>query len=152
MAEKTLVILKPDAIFRGLSGKIISRFENAGFKISAAKLIKVSNEMAEKHYEEHKGRDYYKRLMNFIQSGPVFVMVLEGPDVILKIRKMTGATVSVDRVSGTIRGDYSINNLYNLIHSSDSIENAEREINIFFAQNEIIDYEIASDRYWFFEE
>ncbi|MFA5478450.1 MAG: nucleoside-diphosphate kinase [Candidatus Muiribacteriota bacterium] len=152
MAEKTLVILKPDAVFRGLSGNLISRFENAGFKICAAKFIKVSFEMAERHYEEHKGRDYYNRLMNFIQSGPVFALVLEGPDVILKIRKMTGATVSVDRVPGTIRGDYSINNLFNLIHSSDSAENAEREINIFFTQNEIIDYETASDRYWFFEE
>ncbi|MCK9223889.1 MAG: nucleoside-diphosphate kinase [Candidatus Muirbacterium halophilum] len=150
MAEKTLVIIKPDAVYRGFSGKIINRFEEVGFSIAAMKFQKVSEKQAVEHYKEHEGRDYYKRLMNFLLSGPVIVMVLEGPDVITRIRKMTGKTIATERESGTVRGDYSVNNLYNLIHSSDSSESSAREISIFFKPEEILEYETATKKYWFF--
>jgi nucleoside-diphosphate kinase len=150
MAEKTLVIIKPDAVYRGFSGKIVTRFEEAGFCISAMKLLKVSEKQAIEHYKEHEGREYYNRLMMFLLSGPVIAMVLEGPDVISRVRKMTGKTIASERESGTIRGDYSVNNLYNLIHSSDSVENSSREISIFFDVEEIIEYDTAVKKYWFF--
>lgn len=150
MAERTLLIIKPDALYRGLAGRIITRIEEAGFSIAGMKLVRVSPEQAEKHYEEHYGREYYDRLMRFLLSGPVIVMVVEGPDVISRIRKMTGKTIASERESGTIRGDFSVNNLYNLIHSSDSQENSRRETDIFFSPEEIHDYETASGKYWFF--
>ncbi|MGM0607094.1 MAG: nucleoside-diphosphate kinase [Candidatus Muiribacteriota bacterium] len=150
MDERTLVILKPDAVYRSISGEIISRIEKAGFKISALKLIKISDRQAEEHYKEHYKKEYYERLMNFIKSGPVIVMVLEGPDVIEKIRSMVGKTVSTERKPGSIRGDLSVNNLYNLVHASDSKESSDREIKIFFGKNEILDFEIASQKYWYF--
>jgi len=149
MHQRTLLIIKPDAVFRGLSGEIISRIEKTGFKLIAMKLINVSKEQAAKHYEEHFGRDYYDRLINFILSGPSIAMVVEGPYVIKRMRKMAGKTLAEEREPGSIRGDMSVNNLFNLLHSSDSTESAEREIAIFFDEDEILEYETAADRHWY---
>lgn len=151
MHQRTLLIIKPDGVFRGLTGEIIARIEKTGFKIIAMKLVKVSKEQAAKHYEEHFGRDYYNRLIDFILSGPCVAMIVEGPYVIKKMRKMAGKTLAEEREPGSVRGDMSVNNLFNLLHSSDSPENAERELSIFFNEDEIIDYETAADRYWYWE-
>jgi nucleoside-diphosphate kinase len=148
--KRSLVLVKPDAVYRSLIHEVIKRVENLGLKIIGMKLMKVTDELAKKHYEEHEGREYYNRLINFIKSGPVVAMVIEGPEVITKLRATFGKTMAQDRKPGSLRGDFSVNNLYNLVHSSDSDENAKREINIFFKEEELVDYEIAAERFWFF--
>lgn len=138
--EKTFVMIKPDGIQRGLAGKLISRFEKKKLKIIAMKMLTLSKEMAEKHYAEHKGKDFYEPLISFITSGPVIAFVLKGPEVISIVRKLVGATNPRDAEPGTIRGDHALLTTFNIIHASDSRESAGREIGLFFDSEEIQSY------------
>ncbi|SHN19607.1 nucleoside-diphosphate kinase [Gracilibacillus kekensis] len=138
--EKTYVMIKPDAVQRNLVGKIIARFEQKGYKLVAAKLMTISESLAKKHYAEHDGKPFFKDLVSFITSGPVFAMVWEGDNVIEVSRKMMGKTNPQEAAVGTIRGDYGIVTHRNIIHGSDSVESAEREINLFFTQEELQNY------------
>ncbi len=125
-------MVKPDGVQRRLVGEIIRRFENKGFTLSALKLVTPTREMAEAHYAVHRGKPFFEGVVNFISSGPVVAMVWEGDDVVALARKMMGATKPADSVPGTIRGDYANTIEQNLIHGSDSSENAEQEIGIWF--------------------
>tara|TARA_A100001037_G_scaffold306837_1_gene356772 strand:- start:7510 stop:7980 length:471 start_codon:yes stop_codon:yes gene_type:complete len=138
--EKTLILLKPDTIQRSLSGKIISRFENKGFKIIGMKLMKVSRTLAETHYSEHKGKPFFEDLVSFITSSPIIAIVLESENVISIARNMMGATNPIDALPGTIRGDFGISVEYNIVHGSDSETSAKREISLFFNKEEIIEH------------
>ena len=141
--ERSYVMIKPDGVQRKLVGKIVGRFEKKGLKIVALKLMVIKKEVAEKHYDVHKERPFFPDLIEFICSGPVVAMVIEGENVVNIIRKMVGATKPFDAALGTIRGDYVLDAGQNIIHASDSLENAEREIGIFFNRDEIIDYKLA---------
>ncbi|MDI4645490.1 nucleoside-diphosphate kinase [Cohnella hashimotonis] len=139
--ERTYLMVKPDGVERGLIGEIVGRFERKGLKLIAAKLMQVTPELAERHYAEHKGKVFYDRLITFITSGPVFAMVWEGDEAVAAARQLIGKTSGIEAAPGTIRGDYAIHTNYNLIHGSDSHDNALREIGIFFAEDELLDYE-----------
>lgn len=139
--EKTFLMVKPDGVQRNLIGEIVSRFEKKGFQLVAAKLMHISRELAEQHYAEHKERPFFGELVDFITSGPVFAMVWQGENVIATARKMMGATNPQEADVGTIRGDYGIQVGMNIIHGSDSPESAEREINLFFKPEEILEYD-----------
>ncbi|MBD2861302.1 MULTISPECIES: nucleoside-diphosphate kinase [Paenibacillus] len=138
--ERTFLMIKPDGVQRGLIGEIVGRFERRGFTLIASKLMMVSKEKAAAHYAEHHGRPYYDDLMNFITSGPVFAMVWQGDQVIALSRIMMGKTNTLEAGTGTIRGDFAVHTNRNIIHGSDSPENAVREINIFFEPQELLDY------------
>ena len=138
--EKTLILLKPDSLQRGLSGEIISRFEKKGFKIIGMKLIKVSKDLAETHYSEHKGKPFFEDLVAFITSSPIIAMVIETQNAITIARNMMGSTNPIDALQGTIRGDFGISVESNIIHGSDSQTSAKREISLFFNENELIEY------------
>ncbi len=137
--ERTFVAIKPDGVKRGLIGKIIDRFETKGFKIVAMKLLQVTPELAAKHYEEHQGKPFYNRLVNYITSGPIVAMVVEGYRAVESVRHMVGATDPVKADVGTIRADFAQVMEYNVIHASDSLQSADREINIYFKPEEIYD-------------
>lgn len=137
--NRTFAMVKPDGVEKGLVGEIISRFEKKGLKIVALKIMKITPELAEKHYGEHKGKPFFSDLVNFITSGPVAAMVLEGENVIPTVRTMMGATDPKDAAPGTIRGDYALTIDENIIHGSDSPESAIREIDLFFKEEEIVD-------------
>jgi nucleoside-diphosphate kinase len=139
--ERTLIILKPDTVQRGLIGEIVGRIERRGMRIAAMKMIRFTPEMAERHYGEHIGKPFYAGLHNFIISGPLVVMVVEGPEAIAVMRGMMGKTNATEAVPGTIRGDLGISNQRNLIHGSDSVESAQREIALYFQPEEILAYE-----------
>ena len=143
--ERTLVILKPDAVQRGLIGTILARFEAKGLKVAAMKLTRISRELAERNYAVHRGKDFYEPLLAFMTAGPVAAMVLEGNDAVRVARAMMGATFGPDAQPGTIRGDFGMSKRYNLIHGSDSVETAAQEIGLFFRPDEILDYERAGD-------
>ena len=142
--ERTLIILKPDSVQRGLAGRIISRFEDKGFQILGLKLKHISRELAEEHYAVHKEKPFYPRLLEYITSSPVVVMVLEANNAIAVSRKMMGATFGSNAEPGTIRGDFSLSNSFNLIHGSDSPEAAQTEIALYFQPGELLEYERAS--------
>jgi nucleoside-diphosphate kinase len=131
-AQRTLVILKPDAVQRGISGDILARFERRGLRIAALRLVKVERAMAEKHYEVHKGKFFYDDLVKVISASPVIAFVLEGPNAIAVVRAMVGATKPHEAAPGTIRGDYALVGLRNLVHASDAPETAEAEIKLWF--------------------
>ena len=135
--EKTLVLVKPDGVQRRLGGEIISRFEKRGLKIVALKLCRMSREMAEKHYAEHVGKPFFQSLVEFITSGPIIAMVVEGENSIRAVRAMMGATNPLEAAPGTIRGDLALVMSQNVIHGSDGPESAEREIETFFVPAEI---------------
>lgn len=137
MAERTFIAIKPDGVKRNLIGKIVSRFEEKGYKIIGLKLLLPTMEMAEKHYEEHKGKPFYPRLINYITSGPIVAMVIEGNNVVVESRRMMGSTKPEEAEAGTIRFDYATTMEYNIIHGSDSIASAEREIAIYFKEEEL---------------
>lgn len=137
--ERTFVALKPDSVKRGLMGKIISRFEDKGYKIIAMKLTNVSLELAEKHYAEHVGKPFYAPLLEYITSGPVLAMVLEGENAILGVRHIVGKTNPDEADVGSIRADFCTVKEYNAIHASDSPESAKREMGLWFSENEICD-------------
>lgn len=140
MMERTYLMVKPDGVQRNLIGEIVSRFEKKGFQLVGAKLMQVSKEQAETHYAEHKERPFFGELVDFITSSPVFAMVLEGENVIATARLMMGATNPKDSAPGTIRGEYAATVGKNIIHGSDSPASAEREIGIFFKDEELIEY------------
>lgn len=139
--ERTLLMVKPDGVQRGLIGEIISRFERKGFQIVGCKLMQLSREHAERHYAEHVGKPFYEQLVSFITSGPVLAMVWQGDNVIAISRMMMGKTNTKEALPGTIRGDYAVHTNFNVIHGSDSPESAEREIQLFFGAEELLDYE-----------
>lgn len=138
--EKTFLMVKPDGVQRSLVGEIVSRFEKKGYQLVGAKLMQVSKETAELHYAEHKERPFFGELVSFITSSPVFAMVWEGENVIATARQMMGKTNPSDAVQGTIRGDYGVTMGKNIIHGSDSPASAEREIGIFFKEEELVEY------------
>ncbi len=140
LTERTLVFLKPEAILRGLMGEIISRIERRGLTIAAMKLLQPTRKQAEKIYEVHKGKTFYEPLIEHVTSGPVLAMVVEGPNAVSILRKMIGKTDPLEAQSGTIRGDFALNVQKNIIHASDSLENARKEIVILFEPDEILDY------------
>lgn len=148
--EKTLIILKPDSLQRGLAGRIITRFEEKGFQIAAMKMMRVSRELAEKHYAVHKGKPFYDRLVQYITSSPVMVVVLQAINAITVSRKMMGATFGSKAEPGTIRGDFGLSNSFNLIHGSDSPEAAAFEIGLYFKPDELINYERAGEK-WIYD-
>ncbi|WP_405101807.1 nucleoside-diphosphate kinase [Oceanobacillus sp. FSL H7-0719] len=139
--EKTFLMVKPDGVQRNLIGEIVQRFEKKGFKLAGAKLMQISNELAEEHYGEHKERPFFGELVEFITSGPVFAMVWEGENVIATARNMMGKTNPAEAAPSTVRGDYGITVGKNIIHGSDSPESAEREIKLFFDEKELVAYD-----------
>jgi len=143
--SRTLVILKPDSIQRNLAGKIISRIEEKGLKITAMKMLFLDKKTAERLYEVHKGKPFYQSLVDYITSGPIIVMVVEGRDVINVVRKLMGKTNGAEAEPGTIRGDFSTGIEKNLIHASDSEESLKRELPIFFSEEDIIFYSKANE-------
>lgn len=130
--QQTLVILKPDAVQRGISGEILARFERRGLRFAAMRLMKVERSLAEKHYEVHKGKFFYEDLVKMISASPVIAFVLEGPNAIAVVRSMVGATRPHEAAPGTIRGDYALVGLRNLVHASDAPETAAAEIELWF--------------------
>lgn len=139
--ERTLILLKPDAVQRQLVGCILSRFERKGIKIVGMKMLQVSEDLARRMYSEHEGKDFYDPLLEFITASPVVAAVLEGLEAIAIVRKLMGPTFGPDAPPGTIRGDFGASRRYNLIHGSDSPESAAREIDLFFRPDELVDYE-----------
>jgi nucleoside-diphosphate kinase len=143
--EQTLIICKPDCVQRRLVGRIIQRFEDKGLTIAALKIIRISRELAERHYAPHKGKPFFPGLIDYITSGPVVVMVVAGPRAIAVCRKLMGKTFGYEADPGSIRGDFGASTTYNLVHGSDSPESAATEINLYFAPDEILDYRTADD-------
>jgi len=143
--DTTLIILKPDAVQRGLMGQIISRFEEKGLQIVGCKMMRISRRLAERHYEAHTGKPFYDGLVRFMTSSPVLVLAVRGVGAIPISRAMMGATFGSKAAPGTIRGDYGVSNSFNLVHGSDSADAAEREIDLFFDESEILDWERASE-------
>ncbi|HJJ51304.1 MAG TPA: nucleoside-diphosphate kinase [Methanocorpusculum sp.] len=138
--ERTFVMIKPDGVQRGLVGEILSRFENKGFKIVAAKFGILAGSVVDKHYEEHLAKSFYPGMKAYITGGPVFRFVLEGDNVVATVRKMNGATNPTDANPGTIRGDFALSIGKNVIHAADSPESAAREIGIHFTLSELVSY------------
>jgi nucleoside-diphosphate kinase len=136
--ERTLVLLKPDCVERKLMGRVLARFEDKGLTIVAMKLMRVTPELAKRHYAEHVHKNWYPELEAFITGGPIVAMIIEGPEVIRVIRDMVGATNGLKAAAGTIRGDFSSSQQMNLVHASDGPESAQREMGIFFSQAEIV--------------
>ncbi len=147
--ENTFLMVKPDGVQRNLIGEVVKRFESKGFKLAGAKLMVISNELAEKHYGEHKERPFFGELVDFITSGPVFAMVWEGENVITTARQMMGKTNPQEAAPSTIRGDFGVTVGKNIIHGSDSPESAEREISLFFDESEIVSYN-KQDSAWIY--
>ncbi|MCC2928708.1 nucleoside-diphosphate kinase [Bacillus mojavensis] len=141
MMEKTFIMVKPDGVQRQLIGEILSRFERKGLQLAGAKLMRVTEQMAEKHYAEHQGKPFFGELVEFITSGPVFAMVWEGENVVEVTRQLIGKTNPKEASPGTIRGDFGMFVGKNIIHGSDSLESAEREIHIFFKDEELVSYQ-----------
>jgi len=148
--ERTLIILKPDAVQRRLIGEVIQRFEQKGFKIAGLKMMRISESLARRHYAPHEGKDFYEPLVAFMTGAPVVVLLLEGKNAIEIARRMMGKTFGSEADPGTIRGDFGLSNRFNLIHGSDSPEAAERETELFFAPEDIMDYE-AADASWVYD-
>ena len=138
--ERTLVLLKPDAVQRGLAGEIINRLERRGLKLAAMKMLLVTEELAHRHYADHVGKPFFEGLVKFITSSPIVAMVVEGENAVDVVRSTMGVTSPSDAAAGTIRGDLALTIGANLIHGSDSTESAKREIGLFFSPDEVIDY------------
>ena len=143
--DRTLVLVKPDGVQRGLIGEIISRLERRGLKIVGMKLMQVSGELANRHYGEHEGKPFFAGLVGFITSGPIVAMAIEGNNVVGLVRTTVGATTPADSAPGTIRGDLGVDIGRNLIHGSDSDESAKRELSLFFTEGELLDYSRDTD-------
>jgi nucleoside-diphosphate kinase len=145
--DRTFIMVKPDGVQRNLAGKIIARFEERGFKLVGLKLMRISQELAKKHYCEHDGKPFFEPLCNFITSSPVVAMVWEGPNAVQLARNMMGALKPEEATPGSIRGDFTISKAMNVIHGSDSPASAEREIGLFFKPEELLDYTKDADRW-----
>ncbi len=148
--ERTLVLVKPDGMQRGLAGEILSRLERRGLKIVGLKLLQVDEALARRHYAVHEGKPFFEGLVRYITSSPIIAAVFEGTNAVALVRNTMGATNPADAASGTIRGDLAVEIGRNLIHGSDSLENAEKEIALFFRPDEIVSWSRESDR-WIFE-
>ncbi len=148
--ERTFVMVKPDGVQRAIVGQIISRFESKGLKPIAAKMMHMSKDMASTHYQEHVGKGFYEKLIDYITSGPVLAMVWEGKDAISCVRTVVGKTNPLEAAPGTIRGDLGMETGRNLIHASDSSESAKREISLFFSEDELLTY-TRIDETWLYE-
>ena len=148
--EKTLVLVKPDGVQRGLVGKIISRLENKGFRLAALKLMNVSRKLAEEHYGEHVDKPFFGNLVRFITSSPIVAMAIEGDNAVQVVRTTMGLTNPQEAAPGTIRGDFGLTIGMNLIHGSDSGESAVRELDLFFGPSEILEYSRDVER-WIIE-
>ena len=148
--ERTFVMVKPDGVKRGLIGEVIKRIERKGLKIVAMKMIEISRDLAERHYAEHREKPFFNNLIDYITSGPVVAMVVEGKEAVKVVRNLVGATNPVEASPGTIRGDFAMDIGRNVVHASDSLESAEREISLFFKEEEIVSYERA-DESWIYE-
>src|SRR5205823_15043111 len=135
--ERTLILIKPDAVQRRLAGEILARIEGRGFDVRAGKLVTASRELGERHYAEHREKPFFGELVDFITSGPTWVLVVEGERAIATLRKTIGATNPADADPGSIRGDLAVSMPDNLVHGSDSAESAEREISLWFADDEL---------------
>ena len=149
--ERTLVIVKPDGVQRGLVGEIIQRFEKRGMRLVALKMVQVTRDLAEQHYAVHKGKFFYDGLVNYISSSPVVPMVIEGHDAIKAVRLMVGSTRPNEAAAGTVRGDLAQVGLRNLIHASDSPETSASEIALWFKPGEVLDYQRDMDK-WVYEQ
>jgi len=142
--QRTLVLCKPDAVQRGLVGRIIARFEDKGLKIAGMKLIRVDEDLASKHYAEHLEKPFYPDLRAFVTSSPLVAMAVEGENAVEVVRGLMGVTNPQLAAPGTIRGDFGLNLTKNLVHGSDSLASAEREIALFFCEEELLDYDLTS--------
>ena len=151
MRERTLILVKPDGMQRGLAGEIISRLEARGLRIVGLRMLRVDEALAKRHYAEHEGKPFYDGLIDYITSSPIIAAVLEGTRAIEVVRKTMGATNPADAEPGTIRGDLSVELGRNLIHGSDGPDSAAREIALFFDESQLFDYERDVDR-WIFED
>ncbi len=147
MTQRTLVLVKPDGVQRGLIGEIVSRLEGRGLKLVALKMIRVTSELAARHYAEHRGKPFFDGLVEFITSSPVVAMIWEGREAITVVRTLIGSTDPLKAAPGTIRGDLALDLGMNLIHGSDSPQRAEVEIDLFFKADEIHDYVRTADRW-----
>ncbi|MBE6516734.1 MAG: nucleoside-diphosphate kinase [Thermoplasmata archaeon] len=148
--ERTYLMVKPDGVQRGICGEIVSRFEKKGLKLVAMKLMVIPKEVAENHYGEHKDKPFFPSLISYITSGPVLAMVWEGESAVSVCRNMMGKTNPKESAPGTIRGDFGMQTGMNIIHGSDSVESAEREISIFFRPEELVSYE-KTIQSWIYE-
>jgi nucleoside-diphosphate kinase len=149
--ERTLVLIKPDAVQRGLIGEITRRLENRGLRLAAAKFVRVERELAERHYAVHRGKPFYDGLIRYITSAPVMAMVWEGPDAIAAVRQTMGATRPVDAAPGSVRHDFALEVGRNLTHASDSAQTALEEVALWFRPDEIVAWSREIDR-WVFED
>ena len=145
MADRTLVLLKPDAVQRGLAGRIIARLEDRGLKIAGMKLMQMTEDIAQRHYAEHVSKPFFKGLAEFMMSRPIIAIAIEGRNAVEAVRVTVGATDPQKAAPGTIRGDFGVDIGRNLIHASDSPEAAARELAIFFGQGEVLDYTRETD-------
>lgn len=136
--ERTLVLVKPNGVARGLVGEIVARYERRGLIIRGLKLLQVPRELAEAHYAEHVGKAFFEELVSFITSGPIVAMVVEGPSAVQVVRDMNGATNPLNAAPGTIRGDYALDMGENIVHGSDAVASAEREIALYFRPEELV--------------
>jgi nucleoside-diphosphate kinase len=146
-SERTLVLIKPDAVQRGLIGAIVGRLERRGLHPTGMKLMRVDTEVARRHYAEHRDKPFFAGLVEFITSSPVVAMVWEGPGAVALVRSMMGATNPADSAPGTIRGDLAVSLAMNVIHGSDSEESAAREVPLFFTEAELLSWESSASRW-----
>ena len=149
-SERTLVLVKPDGVQRGLVGQVISRFEAKGLRLAALKLMRIDEDLAGRHYAEHREKPFFGSLVSFITSGPVAAMVVEGPGAVATVRQMMGVTNPAQSAPGTIRGDLGLTIGMNIIHGSDSVERAAVEVALFFSPEEVLDYTRDVER-WILE-
>lgn len=150
MTERTFAMVKPDGVQRGLVGEIVRRYEARGLKVVGLKLLHVPASMAEEHYAEHKGKPFYNGLVSYITSGPVVCLALEGKNAVSVVRATNGATKPWDAAPGTIRGDLALDIGRNVVHGSDSVESAQRELGIYFTKDEVLDW-TPSNAQWITE-
>jgi len=148
--ERTFVMIKPDAVQRGIAGEIIARIERKGLKIVGMKMLHIDRELAEKHYAEHSEKPFFRDLVDYVTSSPVIAIVFEGKNAVSIVRTLVGATNPAEALPGTIRGDYGLETGRNVIHASDSDQSANREIALFFDSNELFDYK-RIDEDWLYE-
>lgn len=149
--ERTLVLVKPDGVQRGLIGEVISRLERRGLRLVGAKLIQVSQELAATHYAIHKGKPFYESLLRYITSAPVMAMVWEGPNAVAAVRQTMGATRPTEAAPGSLRHDFALEIGRNLTHASDTVENGEKEVALWFREDELVNWTRAVDA-WVFEQ
>jgi len=148
--EKTLVLVKPDGVQRGLIGEVISRLERRGLRLVAAKFLQVSPELAAEHYAIHQGKPFYEKLFKYITSAPVMAMAWEGPSAVAAVRQSMGATRPTEAAPGTLRHDFALEIGRNLTHASDSVENGEKEVSLWFSQMDLVHWQRSTDP-WIFE-